>query len=342
MENGEDISLRKKQHLDMALEAQVLANYLDQRFNYEPLLEKHPDFSDYPEILKTFFLGKVQKAPLWVSSMTGGTREAQKINQILATVAGEFGFGMGLGSCRPLLESKDCFEDFNLRPLLGDKVPFLANLGICQIQEMVDQNKVDDISNMVESLKADGLMIHINPLQELFQKEGDKLNRAPIEIIKDFISKFPFKVMVKEVGQGMGPKSLEALLKLPIAGIEFGAFGGTNFSKLEMMRSDEGLSTDLFDLSLVGHTAEQMVDYINPWLDNTKMENFIISGGIKNYLDGFYLKKKLKAPCVTYGHAKLFLEYAVKGIDPLREFVRKQITGLLISEKFLTVKSRSI
>ena len=102
--------------------------------------------------------------------------------------------------------------------------------------------------------------VHINPLQEFLQPEGDRFLIDPLLSIKSFIKKCPFKVFVKEVGQGFGPREFEALNELEVAGIEFGAFGGTNFSKLELLRG-EGRQ-NLNPLCQVGHTAEEMIEFI--------------------------------------------------------------------------------
>jgi len=158
---------RKRDHIEMATNAQTSGAIVDSRFFYEPLLSAHPTQNN--SSLETTFFGKNLGAPFWISSMTGGVGEARVINQNLARVAREFKLGMGLGSCRVLLESDQYFEDFNLRPILGDDLPFFANLGIAQLEKLVLQNEIKKIANLVERLEADGLIIHVNPLQEWFQ-----------------------------------------------------------------------------------------------------------------------------------------------------------------------------
>jgi isopentenyl-diphosphate delta-isomerase len=327
---------RKKDHIDLAVKAQVLRALLDERFIYEPLLSGHPKSENTNPIQ---FFGKTLKAPLWVSSMTGGTGEARHINQNLARVCREFGLGMGLGSCRILLdenaESKKYFPDFNLRPVLGGELPFFANLGIAQIEQLIEKKETQKIVNLLGALSADGLMIHVNPLQEWFQPEGDRLKCSPLETLTKLCGLVQTQIVVKEVGQGMGPKSLKALLELPIAGIELAGFGGTNFTRIEQVRAQNTNTA----FSHVGHTPVQMIQYLND-LGNAnsafKQKQIIISGGIENCLDGFYLRENLTFSSVI-GQAKNFLVHA-ENYDDLKKFTAEEIEGLQIAKAYLSAK----
>lgn len=336
MSNSSNLDQRKNDHLQMAISAQVNSSQIDHRFFYEPLFSSHPSPGEGPTPFS--FLGKKMLAPFWVSSMTGGTNSAGKINKNLAQAVAEFGMGMGLGSCRPLLESNKYFEDFNLRPILGEDRPFYANLGIAQIERLVGEKKVIKIAHLVESLKADGLIIHINPLQEWLQPEGDRLKRPAIDTLKDFLKEFPFKVVVKEVGQGMGPLSLKALMELPLAAIEFGAFGGTNFSKLEILR---GKKEYLQDLALVGHQPEEMVKIVKKLLDEmgdlAQCREFIISGGINSFTQAYFLKESLGASS-TIGMARSFLEKASLDYVHLQKYIKELTEGYALCERFLKIK----
>lgn len=330
----ETLESRKKDHIDLAFKSQTGLPEIDRRFHYEPMRSAHPENGITP----FNFLGKMHRIPMWVSSMTGGTKMAGTINRNLAKACNEFGMGMGLGSCRIILNDDTYFDDFNMRPLIGD-MPLWANLGIAQIEELLDEGKTALAVSLVEKLEADGLIIHVNPMQEWFQPEGDVLKYPPVETIKRFIDNFNYPVIVKEVGQGIGPESLRQLLQLPIQAIEFAAFGGTNFAKVELLR-DENAEASLFEpMSLIGEDAYSMVGYVNEIIstETPVCKELIISGGIKSFLDGYYLVKKSKLPAV-YGMASTFLKYAQADYEQLRKFVAGQIRGLGMAYAYLSVR----
>lgn len=318
----ENSSQRKKDHIEMANRAQTLGASLDTRFNYEPLFFTHPKNEKAPQK----FLGKILEYPFWVSSMTGGAEQAFTINQNLARLAGKYQLGMGLGSCRSILHSDERLKDFSVRHLT--RSPLYANLGVAQIEELLVMNAEQKIHEMVKKLEVDGLIIHLNPLQEWFQPEGDRYTKSPLETIKRFLDTCTYPVIIKEVGHGMGPKSIAALLKLPIKGIEFGAYGGTNFSLLESMRGEEDLVKAPF--INVGHSAQEMVEILNALPPSDK--EFIISGGVKNVLDAHLLKTTLTAPSVI-GMAHPFLNPAKESFESLEKYF------LDFAEAYLTARS---
>src|SRR4029453_6119933 len=117
-------------------EADMANKETDSRFRYEPMLSSHPS-QDLD--LSISFLGKILKAPLWVSSMTGGTELALTINHRLAASCAKYGLGMGLGSCRPLLDNLNRIKDFDVRNIIGPDLPLFANLGIAQVEQRSEE-----------------------------------------------------------------------------------------------------------------------------------------------------------------------------------------------------------
>lgn len=326
---------RKKDHITLAFQTQTGTIEKDQRFAYEPLFRGHPK----TEIPSQDIGGKSMQAPVWISSMTGGTKLANKINHNLAHAAAEFGLGMGLGSCNILLKNEKHLPDFDLRGIIGPDLPFYANMGIAQIEQRLENDSIQEVTDLIKLLRADGLIIHVNPVQEWLQPEGDALHRPPIETIQEFLKQVDYNIIVKEVGQGMGPKSLRALLELPLTAIEFAAFGGTNFAKVELMRNNDQNASLLDPLSYIGQTAEEMTDSVNTILEEgitNKTNRLIISGGLKSFLDGYYLINKSKIPAV-YGMASTFLKYAREDYRQLQEFTHNQLEGLKMAYAYLSV-----
>ena len=325
---------RKKDHISLAF--QSYTNQTDERFSYEPMFG-HLDI----QLPKYQFLDKELLTPIWIGSMTGGTEKAKTINENLARACNEFKMGMGLGSCRQLLFSDERLPDFDWRDIIGNDRPFYANLGIAQIEELIRLKQLDKVEELIEKLRVDGLFIHINPLQEWLQPEGDKFHQPPLETIQQFLELSQIPVIVKEVGQGMGKESLKALMKMPIQAIEFSAHGGTNFSKLELLRSAE-MQQELYkNIALIGHSADEMIAFVNEILfeedGNIQCENFIISGGIKTFLDGYYGMQKINANAI-YGQASTLLKYAQISYEDLKLYLQSQIEGLKLAYAFLKIK----
>lgn len=336
--NDPTAATRKQDHIALAFQSQIEQGLLDSRFHYEPILTGHPKRGSLKSF---FFLGKQVRTPMWVSSMTGGTAWAYTINHNLARACRDFGMGMGLGSCRGLLFSDEYLKDFDVRHIIGDDLPLFANLGIAQVEQLVEKGQLQLVKDLVDRLQADGLIIHVNPLQEWLQPEGDRILRPPIETISTFLEKMDMPVIVKEVGQGMGYESLKALFQLPLAAIDFAANGGTNFSKIELLRSDSVKQNIYGQLAYVGHSALEMSQMSEQVLeelgDKALCKQVIISGGIKNFLDGYYLIKQLSVPCV-YGMASAFLRHARGTYEELYEYVDSQVQGLELANAFLKIR----
>ncbi len=331
---------RKQDHIALAFQSQVSQQSLDDRFYYEPVLSSHPSDNNFEPIR---LLDKQLSVPIWVSSMTGGTEWAETINFNLARACRDFGMGMGLGSCRSLLYSDDRIKDFDVRSIIGDQQLLFANLGIAQVEQLWQQGRWDVVKKMLDKLRADGLIIHVNPFQEWLQPEGDRFQYKPLDVIREALTNLERPIIVKEVGQGMGIDSLRALLQLPLMAVDFAANGGTNFAKLELFRGRD-LYREVYEkLAYIGHNAIEMVDWTNTLAkelqNDLKCKNVIISGGIKSFLDGYYLVERSTLPAV-YGQASAFLKHARGDYEDLYEYVKVQVEGLRLAKAFLRVRHK--
>ena len=323
---------RINDHIDLTFSSRPKEQLLVDNVYYEPILSGHPKHRS-----RFSFLGHDFAIPLWVSSMTGGAKRAANINKNLAKACEEFKLGMGLGSCRSLLESDQRWEDFDVRKFMPTR-PLYTNFGIAQIEQLVQENKLAKIKEITERLNADGLIIHINPLQEWAQAEGDRYYEAPLVTIKKVLDRVSLPVIIKEVGQGFGPQSLAQLSYLPLAAIELAGYGGTNFTLLEQARlsgANSGKYSPKQSFGHIGHRVEEMINWLNQ-LDSSKMQcqNFIISGGIVDPLKGMFYKKQLKHNCV-FGMASELLKYAMDDYEKLSAYLKEVDDCVQMAEVFL-------
>ncbi len=311
---------RKSDHIELSFESRPDSQIDLKGSFYEPMLSAHPK-----KLEPHKFLGFEFGMPLWVSSMTGGTEKAKTINENLAKACGEFNLGMGLGSCRPLLESSDRIEDFSVRKYMGDR-PLYSNFGIAQCEQLVANGNLSRITEIHKELEVDGLIVHVNPLQEWAQPEGDRFNVSPLDTIKCMCDALDTKIIIKEVGQGMGPKSLESLLALPIAAIELAAFGGTNFTILEQTRlngSEVDKRKPSRNFGLIGHSVDEMIEFLNTLTKQKPSEiEIIISGGVRDPLQGHILMQSLELNSVV-GMASELLKYATGDYGLLQDYLNE-------------------
>jgi len=181
--------------------------------------------------LATDLLGARLAAPLFVSAMTGGTAESEAINRRLARAATDHGIALVLGSGRALLRDPALLHTYrsSARPPL-----LLANLGVAQLADP------DAAARLVELLGADGLSIHLNPIQEAVQPEGQPEFACAIERIAAAVGELaPLPVVVKEVGFGMDGADVAALRDAGVTAIDVAGAGGTNWALVEGRRNPE-------------------------------------------------------------------------------------------------------
>ncbi len=233
--NQADISKRKARHLDICVDPkhyQVESGNtrLDEvHFIHTALPELNVDDID-PAM---DFCGHRISMPFFISSMTGGAKNAYRANQELARAAQEEGVGVGMGSIRILFRHPEYMEQFSLRRLAPD-VPIFANLGAVQIRDM----KADSIHEMLKRLEVSALAIHVNPGQELFQSGGDRDFRGVFEGICRFTEKAPVPIIVKETGFGIHPELAHELLNSGVDYVNVAGSGGTNWISVESYRED--------------------------------------------------------------------------------------------------------
>jgi isopentenyl-diphosphate delta-isomerase len=314
---------RKADHLRINVARDVSAKGIDAGFDsYAFEHQALPDIDLADVDTSTTLLGKKLKAPLLVSCMTGGTPEAQRINTTLAQVAQEFGIAMGLGSGRALIEKPDTLPTFDVRGA-APNVLLLANLGAVQLNKGYG---AEQCRRLVEMLRADALVLHLNALQEALQPEGDTNFRGLLKQIKRLCKAVDFPVVVKEVGWGIDAKSVRALFDAGVAAIDLAGAGGTSWSEVERYRTSEP-----WRHRVAGAFAGWGIPTARCIVDARKAspkKTLIASGGIRSGLD---VAKAIALGADAAGIAGPFLRAADHSLEEARDFARELIETLRIA-----------
>ncbi len=236
---GEGTASRKADHIRINLEEDVrssLTTGLEQfRFIHQALPEM--DLGDVD--LSQQLFGRSVAAPILISSMTGGTAEAGRINRTLAEAAQAARIVMGVGSQRVALEQPAAAETFQIRRYAPDIV-LLANLGAIQLNYGYT---VEHCKRAVEMIEADALILHLNALQEAVQPEGDTRFGGLVEKIAAVCRALSVPVIAKEVGWGISERAARLLADAGVAAIDVAGAGGTSWAQVEKFRiQDESLA----------------------------------------------------------------------------------------------------
>lgn len=313
---------RKTDHININLNKDVqsaLSAGFDQfHFVHNPLPELNMAEID----LGCVFLGKNVKAPLLISSMTGGTSEGLKININLAEAAEAKGIAMGLGSQRAGLESPDVAQTFNLRKW-APTIPIYANLGAVQLNYGCG---LDECKRVVEMAQADALILHLNPLQEALQPEGQTHFAGLAKKIEMICKNVGVPVIAKEVGWGISAPAARKLLNLGVACIDVAGAGGTSWSQVEKYRNNAEerirISSHFQDWGLPTAMAVKEVCTALPGIP------VIASGGLRKGLD---LAKSLALGASMGGIAGGFLEAATRSSDAVASLIDEILLELRIA-----------
>lgn len=304
---------RKSEHLHINLEKDVSFPRLTTGLEYYQFIHNAlPEISLDEVDLTTTFLGKPLQMPLLISSMTGGTAEAQRINYHLAEGAQAKGIAVGLGSLRVALEAPHLVDTFRIRHLAPD-VLLLANLGAVQLNTGLGPEECQRIVDLAE---ADAMILHLNPLQEALQHEGDTDWRGLLGKIEIVCRRLTVPVVVKEIGWGISAGVARQLAESGVAAIDVAGAGGTSWSQVEMHRAPTDrrrrLCARFADWGIP--TAEALVE-VRAALPHTPL---IASGGLRN---GIELAKVLALGADLGGMAGLFLMAANISTEAVVELI---------------------
>ncbi|MEI3613080.1 type 2 isopentenyl-diphosphate Delta-isomerase [Pseudogracilibacillus sp. SO30301A] len=306
-----DINVRKTEHIRLCLTEQVEG--VNKSTGLEGISFIHnalPEINFNDIQLKTTFLNKQLKAPFLVSSMTGGSDLAAKININLATASEEKGWAIGLGSTRALLESKAHEESFLIRTH-AKTVPLIANLGAVQFNYGYG---VEECQRIIDRTEADSLVLHLNSLQEVVQDEGDLNFENLLPKIEEVCKKITVPVGVKEVGFGIDGSVAKKLHDVGIAYIDVAGAGGTSWSQVEKLRSKDPLRKAAAEaFNNWGIPTKDCIVSVKSELPKTPI---VASGGMKTGLDA---AKAITIGADIVGFARSLLQAATESVQAVME-----------------------
>ena len=225
---------RKHSHVEICLQGDVAFKSKTTGFEqFEFIHNALPELSLCDIDLSTTFLGRRIGAPLMISSMTGGYSEAATLNQHLAEAAERFKIPLGVGSMRQALENPLYRDSFAITRKFAPSIQIFANIGAPEIAKGLRKS---EISIMLELLEADGLIVHLNAAQELFQPEGNTDFRHVLEQLTLLTATVPVPVIVKEVGCGISASTARQLIEAGVKVIDVAGAGGSSWQKVEEIR----------------------------------------------------------------------------------------------------------
>lgn len=319
-------SQRKDDHIRINLEENVAFDSL--KTGFADLFFEHcalPELDLAAIDTRQTLFGKTLQVPLLISSMTGGTVAAQQINRVLAIAAAQSGIAMGLGSMRVILEDPTAARSFQLRDVAPDILLF-ANIGAIQLNYGCQPQ---DCLRLVELVEANGLILHLNPLQEAVQPEGDTNFSAllpKIATVCELLARHNIPVIAKEVGWGFSPRCCTQLANAGVQALDVAGAGGTSWSQVERHRAQTfqqaSVAAAFADWGIPTTTAVRFARNAAPQVP------IFASGGLQNGLDA---AKSIALGATLAGFAGPLLKAAVISSTAVSQTIDTFITQLRVA-----------
>jgi isopentenyl-diphosphate Delta-isomerase len=313
---------RKDSHLTLCLEGQVepfsgrASGFAGLRFDHDALPEVDKD----SVCTEVELLGKRLAAPVVIASMTGGTPRAGELNRRLALAAEACRVGMALGSQRRMLEDPSTRTSFAVRAAAPRLPLLLGNLGAVQLNYGVGAR---EIRRLVDAVACDAFLFHLNPLQEAIQPEGDTRFSALLPRLREVAPALGLPVLLKEVGSGISRTTALKIRDLPVAGVETAGVGGTSWSRIESLRTEDPVQRSTGELfARWGTPTAESIAICREVLPDRVV---IASGGIRN---GIEVAKALALGADAVSLALPFLRAAERSVEDAVLAVRRVIEEL--------------
>ena len=317
---------RKKDHVSLSISGNVdyqkTTGFEKYYFRHNALPEL--DIADIDTSAE--LLGRRFDFPLFISSMTGGYSEGGSVNGIIATFCEQHNLPFGVGSQRVALEEQETRKSFEIVRKKAPTAFIAANIGGCQIAGGLKKRTLNDLVEMIE---ANALIIHLNPLQELMQPEGDRDFRNILFGIREICQLSDLPVIIKETGAGISGPVAERLITAGVSVIDIAGAGGTSWSRVENERtSNKNTMQSMFNEW--GIPTVKCLQEINE-LEQRDAIELIASGGIR---DSFDIAKSIcmgaNFTAAAQPVIKSIMEEGLEGMNTLYNQLKKQLTTILV------------
>lgn len=315
---------RKKDHVDLTtsgeVDYQIPGGFEQYYFAHNALPEINVDEVS----TEVSLLDRTFSFPLFISSMTGGYTDAGAVNAIIAEFCEEYNLPFGVGSQRVMLEDPETTSSFSI---VREKAPnaFIAsNIGGAQLVGGLSKEK---LNLLIDSIEADAMVVHLNPLQELMQPEGDRNFKGIEKGIAKLCKDTSLPIIVKETGAGISAEVGKRLLDAGVEVIDVAGAGGTSWAKVENERASNQNPDNNFNdwgiptLECVTQLADLKQEYDF---------ELIASGGIRSSHDiakSFCLGADFAASAQPV--IKAVVENGYDGLEQLYQKWNKQLATIL-------------
>jgi len=320
------VEKRKTDHINICLNEDVEAKKTTTGFEDIQLIHRALPELNLEEIdLTTEVFGHKFSAPIMISSITGGAEEALKINASIAEAVEDLGLGMGVGSQRAALENPNLRRTYTIVRKKAPNAFLAANIGTPQI---IRDYTIKELEKAIEMIEADALIIHLNPLQEAIQPEGEAFYLGALGKIRKITENLDVPVIVKETGAGIAAEDAKKLKEAGVAGIDVAGAGGTSWAAVECYRANqrrdyfaEEVGKKFWDWGIP--TAVSLVEVVQ-----SVDLSVIASGGVRSGLD---IAKAIGLGADLAGFALPILRPAMEGGEKVKEKIKIIIQQLRTS-----------
>ena len=313
---------RKKEHLELCLDTERVSSPSSTGLEAYRFVHNALPELDIAEIdVSTTFLGKRLKAPILISSMTGGFELARKVNRNLASAAQTLGLAMGVGSQRVAIEEPSAATSFEVRDVAPD-ILLLGNLGAVQLNYGYS---VKQCRRAVAMIGADGLILHLNVLQEAVQPEGNRNFKGLTDKIAAVCRELDVPVVAKEVGNGISVGVATRLQRAGVKAIDIAGKGGTSWSAVEAQRAAKMGQRPDTAFADWGIPTEEALISVRQALPNIQL---VASGGIRTGVD---MAKSIALGADLAALGQPLLAAALESADKVVEFLAGAIHEIKVS-----------